>query len=673
MAMSDIKTFLDATRDRRLGVAHIQGAHGSGKSTRAVPAIWLNLHGDPSIAMVYIQATEGQTALLRSYLTESGDSTIAGGIRDERLQLWSFTTAVAKLLKGYEALDGNTVVCLDLDVAPTAYGEFLLACLIERAMQVHSAGDDRNRLVLFTLGAGAHRYPAIEPFTDLTVIEFGVQRQMPEPIKCDPDRLASPIMRIVGSMTAGGRGLVLTFLSDYESRVAIRSAMGKAFSLPDMPAFKEYSLKPAHMNDPAYLETLMRIEGYALIQIDPSITTRVPFRDVHAVFYSLESPTKVLDSYTGLYLWKEKLTSQPEIDVYRSYTASVDNQRSEAIVLAAVTSKIVDVLQTPRSRAYDSELPVTVLLAFSKWQCRVNEMPLARLSRPVGIKWLEGAYLLKSMGMLTKANDCWVPTAQGTLATSWLSYTHDWRLACFLGHISPKLTVLAKRVMIRLAAIIEHKVPLDLRCTMSPSLMRAIVATSCGPAASMVDYGDLWVALSIWESARRQSNNFSQPGPCVVLGNNVELRLGKSFYGRVLALEKVSDLPPETAAEMAMTLDANQLRWIEQALADAWASSLFWIGRSQAPGEIYARCFAHGDQILVNTENEAICFDGLLNNGGCLATALDIRFADDQLEAVSTILLDNRCVKRIYDRMGKEGRICDTFGSFYAHHCRVEK
>lgn len=225
-------------------------------------------------------------------------------------------------MKGYNVLDENIVVCLGLDVAPTAYGQFLLACVMERAMQIHNAEDDHNPLVLFTLGAGGHRYPTIEPFKSPIVIDFGIQIKIPEPVLvCNSDSLNVYIVDLTMRLKKSGQGLVLSFLYDPEPRSTLRTEMHKAFFFLRMPIpLRVINLHPAYIEDPSLVEELLSVKGYALIQVDPSITACLPFRHVHAIFYSRESKTQVLDGYTGLYLWKTKRMSGPAVDVFRSYT-----------------------------------------------------------------------------------------------------------------------------------------------------------------------------------------------------------------------------------------------------------------------------------------------------------------------------------------------------------------
>lgn len=679
MALNDIKKFLDGTEGHRLRIAHIRGAHGSGKSTKAVPVIWQKLHREPNATLVYIQATEAQTVLLRKYLLECEDSILADSVRDGRFKLWSFTAAVAKLLKGYEALNGNTVVCLDLDVAPTAYGEFLLACVIERAMQIHSAEDDHNRWALFTLGAGEHRYPTMEPFRNPVVIDVGLQRQIPEPaLVCGPDQLNDYVIDLARTMKKSGQGIVLSFLNDSKPRSALRMELSRVLTATNTTKkLRVANLGPAHMEDPSYVDELLGLKGYILIQVDPSITTRLPFRHVHAIFYSLESKTQVLDGYTGLYLWKTKLTSRPEVAVFRSYTAAspAGGQPTAAVLAFTPEMEGISEMETPRSRAYGSQLPLMVLLAYSKWRCGFGQMPLAYLDRPDDLKWLEGAHLLKAMGLLAQTGDDWVSTPMAASTVDWLPHAHDWRIACLLGHIKPDTADLQRRVIIRLAAIIEHEIPIDLGSPMSTSLMKAIGAAACGPAASMVDYGEIWVALSLWELARRESDDFTRAGGPPLLDGRIRLRLGRDIYDRVASLERVLKLQPATIVDMDTALTQNQIAGVEKALADAWCSNMFWISDDYTPGEEpYARCFANGDEISMDTEYEAIYMDGMLDDGGCLATALIIRYNDERLEAASTVLLNRKYARFVHEtRMGGSPNICDTFRSLYAHCGRDEK
>lgn len=302
------------------------------------------------------------------------------------------------------------------------------------------------------------------------------------------------------------------------------------------------SKQNAKTNYPAHPQTLKAdIADAAVVDIKPTTPTRPSARPTTLTTArpNVLAQTQTRAEFrrrTGLFLWKTKPTSRPEVDVFRSYTAaSTDGCQPSAFVLAS--SPDISELETPRSRAYNSQLPLTVLLAYSKWQCTFDRMPLALLDRPDSIKWLEGAYQLKVMGLLTQTNNVWALTDLGARTIDWLPRTRDWQIACLLAHIRPRYQDPEKRVIVRLAAIIEREVPIDLTEPMSTSLMKAILAKACGPAASMVDYGDVWVALSLWESARRESDNFNRPGKPVLLGGRIKLRQGPAIYHRVGTLE----------------------------------------------------------------------------------------------------------------------------------------
>ncbi|KAG7286879.1 hypothetical protein NEMBOFW57_009197 [Staphylotrichum longicolle] len=101
------------------------------------------------------------------------------------------------------------------------------------------------------------------------------------------------------------------------------------------------------------------------------------------------------------------------------------------------------------------------------------------------------------------------------------------------------MSVLEQRVFVRLAAIIELEVPLAVE-NMSARAMRDMVGNKCGPAASMVYYGQLWVALSLWERHRRMENNFagtSEEAQLVV--GQVTLNNSVAINEMVLRLERV--------------------------------------------------------------------------------------------------------------------------------------
>jgi hypothetical protein len=164
MADSRLTDFTNMVRSRRCSLAHIQGEAGCGKSTRMVPEIWSLHEDDPGMTMVIIQPTEWQTALLSDFFLASGDGRLVAGLRNERLKLWSFSTAIEEVLatRKPEDIGLRVVVCIDLELSSPAPGEFLLSCLVELGLLAQrTETPDYLRYALVTLGSHDHRYPGL--------------------------------------------------------------------------------------------------------------------------------------------------------------------------------------------------------------------------------------------------------------------------------------------------------------------------------------------------------------------------------------------------------------------------------------------------------------------------------------------------------------------------------
>ncbi|KAK3295228.1 uncharacterized protein B0H64DRAFT_441652 [Chaetomium fimeti] len=680
MANSDIDEFLRAASTRRSSVAHIQGSHGSGKSTVVIPHIWRAIQSDESVTMAYIQPTNAQAILLGRFLRSSGDTTMANGLDDKRLNLWSFEDALPKMLDPAQTLHGNMVVCLDLDVGPTAYGEFLLACLVEKAMQVYSAKNGHDRLILFTLGAMEHRYPTkLEPFTNPVVIHYGGHSRAPEPRHIESLE-GKPVFRIMMDMKDAGGGVLLVFSGIPDLRSDMMRELTNYYR-GTQHSMEVYRLTTTNLRNGSFVEWIDSLKGCAVVMVDPSINISLPFRHVHAVFYALDTRRPVLDSSTGLFLRREVRSSEPEFAVYRSHAVPAPDVPSPQ-VLAVGPEPQRTLSAVPFPHAYGSELLVLALLAFQKWPIPVDEMPLVHLGVPDHAKWREASGLLQGMGMLVEDNQAasgWRITSPGRRAISWLPHTSNWRVAVLLSYVEKTALDLEKRVLIRLAAIIEADVPFAIKPPMTRALMRGLNAAACGPAATMVDYGHLWVALSVWEAVRRRTDNFadeSTHGDLMAPADLGVLQGGYDIYKRVVALEKMMDMPPESAASMDKALTPPELFKVQLALARVWLSNLFWVPKSwkQSGGDTrLATCFANRDAILIDTITESIVMEGLVDNHGLYATALDIIYGDEGLRAWNTVLIDGRCLRRIHQRMGGAPDIYSAFSSVYAHRGRDAK
>lgn len=226
--------------------------------------------------------------------------------------------------------------------------------------------------------------------------------------------------------------------------------------------------------------------------------------------------------------------------------------------------------ERPESLAYGAELLPLVLLACCRWPDRaLDDMPLGYLHDCPKSKWVEAVGRLQGMGMLKSRPDAGKPqrlTGMGGRAVGWLPHV-TWRLACFLAHMRDKSTILERRVFIRLTAIIEFEVPVIVT-RMTARVMRAVIDAACGPASEMVAYGQLWVALSLWERHRRLKNDFAKTGACAshLFEDLVQLDDSVEIHRMVCQLEAALSIPAATTAEMDQKLPAASLLLIQQDL-----------------------------------------------------------------------------------------------------------
>ena len=681
MENTTLVEFINGARARRCSVAHIHGPHGGGKSTKGIADMWSLVADDPDMTMVYMQPTEVQAALLGDFFLASGDAKITAGLRDGRLKLWSFATAVRKVLN-VDKPDGfgaKATVCIDLEVVQTAYGEFLLACLLELAILAQRSDNQELRFTLVTLSVNArHRYPVLDPFSAPAIMEIGEEVELPLHLSIgEAFSLGSGVQRILASLLpqapGADGGIALLFLSAPDYNQFRETRPMQASELP------EISLMPRVLQDPALARKIFETRGPAIVRVDPSITITLPFRNVRALVTSYEKMVGVLEGDTGLYMQRFQDVSSCEVDVWEGYA------RSSIIEGCKVTSTELS-LQTyemsppecPTSLAYGAELLLLKLLAFRKWpHLPLDEMPLVYLHGRDKSKRLEAVSRLQAMGMMRRNPVVSEPqelTFTGRSAVDWLAHVRNWRVACFLGHIKLAMSALEKRIYVRLAAIIELDVPLAVN-PMSPRVMSDIRASACGPAASMVNYGQLWVALSLWEACRRAENNFAKTDVQKLALGQVTLFDPVRINDEVLKLEAVLGLPPATGEEMDERLGPEELLQIQRSLVDAWVTNLIWIpdGWSQTKaGTPLARCAAHNDEIIIDEHSEVIWLDGLRRKGPICAIALEIFRFKNSLRAANLVLVDGLTVAAVSSRMGTADSQ-HAVKSYYAHRGRVDK
>ncbi|KAK4097574.1 hypothetical protein N658DRAFT_489099 [Parathielavia hyrcaniae] len=606
---------------------------------------------------------------------ESGDAKLAAALQDGRLKPWSFSTAMDTILAVREPQDLGlrVVVCIDLEPAPTARGEVLLASLVELARLAHCTENLDLRYALVTLGSGEHRYTTVPRTLSPVVIRADAVRPvLPAPTSVwDAPGLNIVAQRIMADLQpdvfGGEAGVALLYLNGQDWEAFCSAPCVAAAHSPHLQTpIKTITVTKAMLESPSIARTVAEFEAPGVVHVNPSITITLPFRNVRAVISSRSRVAPSFDPATGLYARRGVATPSEatEADTRMNHAKpfiSAGGRPTLAWVELADGAAFDESGQVhdPVPVAYGDELLLVALLAFTKWPDRsVHEMPLLHPEAP------------SRAGGSRRHGACrqWVVV--------WLKHVRNWRVACFLAHIKRDLPVLSKRTFIHLAAIIKNGVPLAVGSPgMSRKVMREVMSNvPCGPAAPMVPYGQVLVALSLWERRKRDTDGFAEDNDSTaVTAGRITLYNSVTIHELVLRLEAVLGLPAATREGVKLPLPEQELCWIQHALADSWLTKLIWIpkGLSQrVPNGPYARCAAYGSVAFINEPGVATIIQALLDHHSspglhAVALSLDQDMAAGAVDAENIIVIDKRVIASIANRVGL--RPSAAFASRRAH------
>ncbi|KAI6086881.1 hypothetical protein F4821DRAFT_278348 [Hypoxylon rubiginosum] len=166
----DLKSFLQQSPAPAARLAHVEGPHGSGKSTSMLEYIWDEVHSsNPETVVVYVPAFGPETLLLHSYFESTASAQAHIQLKGKTLlnlrrtgmkpMLYLATVpelqAVLRQDLNHGVFPEHVVILLDLELSPTADGELLLSqlCLWYRGRlsRAHDAARRQSQLTLITM------------------------------------------------------------------------------------------------------------------------------------------------------------------------------------------------------------------------------------------------------------------------------------------------------------------------------------------------------------------------------------------------------------------------------------------------------------------------------------------------------------------------------------------
>ncbi|EGO60012.1 hypothetical protein NEUTE1DRAFT_137032 [Neurospora tetrasperma FGSC 2508] len=490
-------------------IAHLQGPHGCGKSTQWLCRIWDQIAREPTARLVYIQPTATQAKLLTAYLSTQS---IKDGLDSGRVMLFSIKEMV-KLSREpqqplHTRLGPRTTVCIDLEVTPSARGEYLVAFFHDMA---EAAGES---LTVITMGAANHRYPRCA---------------RPVIIQVDPPHELLPMAPLRSGVHAssviwdtlyeGGKAQdrnVLLF-TDLHTAMDLRNSSSwenyetRSKGLPKCH-FVTLSRRQLDQN-PTLVASLATLKGPTLIQVEHDVEVRFPIRNVAMAVYQTTKEMTVLDNRSGLLvknpavlISKQELLAKQGLATYSCGPAQV------AHYIAPDGPICMDsILDQPRPHAHSSELLAFCLLALSI----PTYDPLAYNVCP--LLWYEALRVVKLMGLVNQTTSTLTPVGLLTLEFAHQMSMSNIYPAAFIAHMhyipaSPA----TKRVACMMAAILHagqdsiwHPPEESFS---AHQFVRAMVAQS-SPSFTLdrLWSGSLWVAVALLEEVIHTSKVFTTP------------------------------------------------------------------------------------------------------------------------------------------------------------------
>ncbi|EAA32641.1 hypothetical protein GE21DRAFT_6768 [Neurospora crassa] len=490
-------------------IAHLQGPHGCGKSTQWLCRIWDQMAGEPSARLVYIQQTATQVELLKAYLSTQS---IKDGLDSGRVMLFS-TTEMVELSQNATLgtrLGPRATVCIDIEVTPSARGEYLVALFYQLAA---AAGES---LAVVTMGAAGHRYPRCA---------------RPVIIQVDPPHELLPMTPLTSSVHAssviwetlyeGGRAQdrnVLVFTDVYMATNLRNSSSWENYETRSkgLPKCHFVTLSRRQLDrNPTLVASLATLQGPALIQIEHDVEVRFPIRNVAMAVYQRTKEMTVLDNRSGLLVTKravlvskQELLAKQGLATYSGGPAQVAHYSAPDGLI-----RVDSIPDQPRPHAHSSELLGFCLLALSL----PAYDPLAYNVHP--LLWYEALRVVKLMGLVDQTTSTLTPVGRLTLEFAQRMSMSNLYPAAFMAHMyyipaSPA----TKRVACMMAAILHagqdsiwHP-PASEESFSAHQFVRAMVAQS-SPSFTLdrLWSGSLWVAVALLEEVIHTSKVFTTP------------------------------------------------------------------------------------------------------------------------------------------------------------------
>ncbi|KAK3485760.1 uncharacterized protein B0T23DRAFT_456707 [Neurospora hispaniola] len=486
-------------------IAHLQGPHGCGKSTEWLCRIWDQIARDPAATLVYIQPTETQVTLLKAYLSTQS---IKDGLESGRVIFLSIESMVEFSRQSQQPLGPR--VCIDLEVTPSARGEYLVALFYHMA---EAAGES---LAVITMGAADHRYPrCARP----VIIQVDPPHELLPMAPLGPGAHASSVIweTLYEGCEAQDRNVLL--FTDLHTAMDLRNGSSwenyetRSKGLPKCH-FVTLSRRRLDQN-PTFVASLATLNGPTLIQVEHDVEVRFPIRNVAMAVYQRTKEMTVLDNRSGLLVnnpavlvSKQELLAKQGLATYSCGPAQVAHYSAPDGPIC-----VDSIPDQPRPHAHSSELLGFCLLALSI----PAYDPMAYNVCP--LLWYEALRVVKLMGLVDQTTSTLTPVGRLTLDFAQRMSMSNIYPAVFIAHMQHiPASPATKRVACMMAAILHagqdsiwHPA-VSVQTFNAHQFVRAMVAQS-SPSFTLdrLWSGSLWVAVALLEEVIHTSKVFTMP------------------------------------------------------------------------------------------------------------------------------------------------------------------
>ncbi|KAK3986992.1 hypothetical protein QBC44DRAFT_372585 [Cladorrhinum sp. PSN332] len=709
--MGNVNSFIDQARLSGAAVGHIEN-HDDGQVGILLRQVWENrVKNDESVSMICLHSTTQQRSLLslhKDLATAANDPDLR-----TRLKALPFCDAITEsVLEIEDSSSAKLIVCMELEPVPSARGQFLLASLGSLVRQFKENHSGAGFFAVVTIGMSSHRWFTCMPSdTDVTLFGAGSPATLPplRQIQLTEASLGTFALQICAD---AGRFLqtekqrlytIACFLPaqewvDFRRNILM---MLQAFYICPNPhkgcRLVEVNATKLHSKDNILELDVAQTDELkiAILWVEAHITTIIDIKGIESVNLVLYSPfcqEFQLDYKSGVTGMKRVLGVRPaHLEVHRRWMSPAR---------AANPGLIEAIFETPpglqlvsASHAYSSELYLMAFLAYSRWPgVRESNLPLAKddyTGHYDELKWKEARLRLRAMGLVEPCERVGCRLSEmGKRALGWLNKSPEitLQIACLLAHIEPTTDEIAKRVMLRLSAVIIANLRVSLQRKSQYSLpdwfqtkkrvMAEIRHRARGHAKASTVHGHVWVHVSILERAIEFHGNLSGSMDNDSWLDDCILVYGvKAAFQWLQKLETWQGISPVTQP-LAQTDNLPQLSQDEgvvlcdQALADAFLTNLMWVPQNWDPEDIRksAVLLAHADRVNISVGE--LFYPQVYPQGGLLGFATCIVIERNgflaQFDAQNFGILDARVMKTIMKRTGA-GSFLQAVSSVYAH------